>query len=56
MVPKDEMDMDSFNKISCLNKNPFLDLFHLFHDGNTGMMISVEGAAQIKNAEFFSRY
>nr|YP_009431090.1 hypothetical chloroplast RF21 [Aphyllanthes monspeliensis]YP_009431107.1 hypothetical chloroplast RF21 [Aphyllanthes monspeliensis]ASW26525.1 hypothetical chloroplast RF21 [Aphyllanthes monspeliensis]ASW26544.1 hypothetical chloroplast RF21 [Aphyllanthes monspeliensis] len=34
MVPKDEPDMDSSNKISFLNKNPFLDLFHLFHDRN----------------------
>ena len=31
MVSKDELDMDSFNKISFLNKNPFF-LFHLFHD------------------------
>nr|QHE50375.1 hypothetical protein RF2 [Pittosporopsis kerrii]QHE50392.1 hypothetical chloroplast RF2 [Pittosporopsis kerrii] len=36
MVPKDEPDMDSSNKISFLNKNPFLDLFHLFHDRNRG--------------------
>nr|NP_862797.1 Ycf2 [Calycanthus floridus var. glaucus]NP_862818.1 Ycf2 [Calycanthus floridus var. glaucus]YP_010701846.1 Ycf2 [Calycanthus chinensis x Calycanthus floridus]YP_010701863.1 Ycf2 [Calycanthus chinensis x Calycanthus floridus]Q7Y667.1 RecName: Full=Protein Ycf2 [Calycanthus floridus var. glaucus]WCK11651.1 Ycf2 [Calycanthus chinensis x Calycanthus floridus]WCK11668.1 Ycf2 [Calycanthus chinensis x Calycanthus floridus]CAD28764.1 Ycf2 protein [Calycanthus floridus var. glaucus]CAD28786.1 Ycf len=36
MVPKDEPDMDSSNKISFLNKNPFLDLFHLFHDRNKG--------------------
>ena len=36
MVPKDEPDMDSSNKISFLNKNPFLDLFHLFHDRNMG--------------------
>nr|AZM32167.1 hypothetical chloroplast RF21 [Nepenthes mirabilis]AZM32183.1 hypothetical chloroplast RF21 [Nepenthes mirabilis] len=28
MIPKDEPDMDSSNKISFLNKNPFLDLFH----------------------------
>ncbi|KAF5726017.1 putative RF2 protein (chloroplast) [Tripterygium wilfordii] len=35
-VPKDELDMDSSNKISFLNKNPFLDLFHLFHDRNRG--------------------
>ena len=34
MVPKDELDMDSSNKISFLNKNPFFDLFHLFHDRN----------------------
>nr|USG57653.1 hypothetical protein RF2 [Primula ranunculoides]USG57672.1 hypothetical protein RF2 [Primula ranunculoides] len=33
MVPKDEPDMDSSNKISFLNKN---DLFHLFHDWNRG--------------------
>ncbi|OWK25813.1 hypothetical protein AJ87_00925 [Rhizobium yanglingense] len=26
--------MDSSNKISFLNKNPFFDLFHLFHDRN----------------------
>nr|QUB02887.1 hypothetical chloroplast RF21 [Weldenia candida]QUB02904.1 hypothetical chloroplast RF21 [Weldenia candida] len=32
MVPKDEPDMDSLNKIFLLNKNPFFDLFHLFHD------------------------
>src|SRR5881227_1355073 len=33
MVPKDEPDMDSSNKISFLNKNTFFDLFHLlFHD------------------------
>nr|YP_010035965.1 Ycf2 [Impatiens alpicola]YP_010036031.1 Ycf2 [Impatiens alpicola]QQQ89346.1 Ycf2 [Impatiens alpicola]QQQ89348.1 Ycf2 [Impatiens alpicola] len=37
MVPKDELDMDSSNKISSfLNKNPFFDLFHLFHDRNRG--------------------
>nr|YP_010420908.1 hypothetical protein RF2 [Urera robusta]YP_010420925.1 hypothetical protein RF2 [Urera robusta]USG54628.1 hypothetical protein RF2 [Urera robusta]USG54645.1 hypothetical protein RF2 [Urera robusta] len=36
MVPKDELDMDSSNKISFLNKNPFFDLFHLFHDRNRG--------------------
>ena len=35
-VPKDELDMDSSNKISFLNKNPFFDLFHLFHDRNRG--------------------
>nr|YP_009925725.1 hypothetical chloroplast RF21 [Incarvillea compacta]YP_009925738.1 hypothetical chloroplast RF21 [Incarvillea compacta]QNH82817.1 hypothetical chloroplast RF21 [Incarvillea compacta]QNH82830.1 hypothetical chloroplast RF21 [Incarvillea compacta] len=31
-VLKDEPDRD--NKISFLNQNPFLDLFHLFHDRN----------------------
>nr|YP_010723413.1 Ycf2 protein [Dierama igneum]YP_010723431.1 Ycf2 protein [Dierama igneum]WDW26783.1 Ycf2 protein [Dierama igneum]WDW26801.1 Ycf2 protein [Dierama igneum] len=36
MVPKDEPDMDSSNKISLLNKNPFFYLFHLFHDRNKG--------------------
>nr|YP_010121312.1 Ycf2 protein [Sisyrinchium angustifolium]YP_010121330.1 Ycf2 protein [Sisyrinchium angustifolium]QRC77926.1 Ycf2 protein [Sisyrinchium angustifolium]QRC77946.1 Ycf2 protein [Sisyrinchium angustifolium]WDW31782.1 Ycf2 protein [Sisyrinchium angustifolium]WDW31800.1 Ycf2 protein [Sisyrinchium angustifolium] len=36
MVPKDEPDMDSSNKISFLNKNPFFYLFHLFHDWNKG--------------------
>lgn len=36
MVPKDEPDIDSSNKISFLNKNPFLGLFHLFHDRNKG--------------------
>nr|USG53036.1 hypothetical protein RF2 [Laportea bulbifera]USG53054.1 hypothetical protein RF2 [Laportea bulbifera] len=36
IVPKDELDMDSSNKISFLNKNPFFDLFHLFHDRNRG--------------------
>nr|YP_009493628.1 hypothetical protein RF2 [Eucommia ulmoides]YP_009493650.1 hypothetical protein RF2 [Eucommia ulmoides]AWN56550.1 hypothetical protein RF2 [Eucommia ulmoides]AWN56572.1 hypothetical protein RF2 [Eucommia ulmoides]AZT79313.1 hypothetical protein RF2 [Eucommia ulmoides]AZT79335.1 hypothetical protein RF2 [Eucommia ulmoides] len=36
MVPKDEPDMDSSQKISLLNKNPFFDLFHLFHDRNRG--------------------
>nr|YP_010729113.1 Ycf2 protein [Trimezia steyermarkii]YP_010729131.1 Ycf2 protein [Trimezia steyermarkii]WEA82092.1 Ycf2 protein [Trimezia steyermarkii]WEA82110.1 Ycf2 protein [Trimezia steyermarkii] len=36
MVPKDAPDMDSSNKISFLNKNPFFDLFHLFHDRNKG--------------------
>nr|YP_010640206.1 hypothetical chloroplast RF21 [Saxifraga lychnitis]YP_010640223.1 hypothetical chloroplast RF21 [Saxifraga lychnitis]WBQ53103.1 hypothetical chloroplast RF21 [Saxifraga lychnitis]WBQ53120.1 hypothetical chloroplast RF21 [Saxifraga lychnitis] len=36
MVPKDEPDMDSSNKILVLNKNPFFDLFHLFHDRNRG--------------------
>nr|YP_010242988.1 Ycf2 [Impatiens walleriana]QTJ26121.1 Ycf2 [Impatiens walleriana] len=36
LVPKDELDMDSSNKISFLNKNPFFDLFHLFHDWNRG--------------------
>nr|AYH52059.1 Ycf2 [Amphilophium buccinatorium] len=33
-VLKDEPDMDK--KISFLNKNPFFDLFHLFHDRNRG--------------------
>ncbi|KAK8959336.1 Protein ycf2 [Platanthera guangdongensis] len=28
--------MDSSNKISFLNKNPFFDFFHLFHDRNKG--------------------
>nr|CAD1825992.1 unnamed protein product [Ananas comosus var. bracteatus] len=32
MVPKDESDMDSSNKISFLNKNPFFDLFHRLLD------------------------
>nr|YP_010028113.1 hypothetical protein RF2 [Arnebia tibetana]YP_010028131.1 hypothetical protein RF2 [Arnebia tibetana]QOS48469.1 hypothetical protein RF2 [Arnebia tibetana]QOS48487.1 hypothetical protein RF2 [Arnebia tibetana] len=36
MVPKDEPDMDSSNKISFLNKNTFFDLFRLFHDRNRG--------------------
>ncbi|KAL8209452.1 hypothetical protein R6Q57_006184, partial [Mikania cordata] len=36
MVPKDEPDMDSSNKISFLNKNSFFDLFHLFHERNRG--------------------
>nr|YP_010887615.1 Ycf2 protein [Chlorocardium rodiei]WJJ67186.1 Ycf2 protein [Chlorocardium rodiei] len=36
MVPKDEPDMDSSNKISFLNENAFFDLFHLFHDRNKG--------------------
>nr|YP_009389718.1 ycf2 protein [Silene wilfordii]YP_009389736.1 ycf2 protein [Silene wilfordii]ANG08147.1 ycf2 protein [Silene wilfordii]ANG08165.1 ycf2 protein [Silene wilfordii] len=36
MVPKDEPDMDSSDKISFLNKNAFFDLFNLFHDRNSG--------------------
>nr|WIW41588.1 hypothetical protein RF2 [Helleborus thibetanus] len=36
IVPKDEPDMDSSNKISFLNQNSFFDLFHLFHDRNRG--------------------
>nr|YP_009891807.1 Ycf2 [Moriera spinosa]YP_009891827.1 Ycf2 [Moriera spinosa]QKK38180.1 Ycf2 [Moriera spinosa]QKK38200.1 Ycf2 [Moriera spinosa] len=36
MVPKDELDMDSSNKISFLNKNPFFYLFHLFHERKRG--------------------
>nr|YP_009450099.1 hypothetical chloroplast RF2 [Burmannia championii]YP_009450106.1 hypothetical chloroplast RF2 [Burmannia championii]ANK36296.1 hypothetical chloroplast RF2 [Burmannia championii]ANK36303.1 hypothetical chloroplast RF2 [Burmannia championii] len=32
MFPKDEPDMGSSNNISFLNKNPFFDLFHLFHN------------------------
>nr|YP_006665824.1 hypothetical chloroplast RF21 [Elodea canadensis]YP_006665841.1 hypothetical chloroplast RF21 [Elodea canadensis]AEY84697.1 hypothetical chloroplast RF21 [Elodea canadensis]AEY84714.1 hypothetical chloroplast RF21 [Elodea canadensis] len=36
MVPKDELDIESSNKISFLNKNPFLGFFHLFHDRNKG--------------------
>nr|YP_009571813.1 hypothetical protein RF2 [Rivina humilis]YP_009571830.1 hypothetical protein RF2 [Rivina humilis]QBC69764.1 hypothetical protein RF2 [Rivina humilis]QBC69765.1 hypothetical protein RF2 [Rivina humilis] len=36
MVPKDEPDMDSSDKISFLNKNEFFYLFHLFHDRNRG--------------------
>ncbi|PHU30263.1 hypothetical protein BC332_02356 [Capsicum chinense] len=36
MVLKNEPDMDSSNKILFLNKNPFFDLFHLFHDRNRG--------------------
>nr|WRW10986.1 Ycf2 protein [Aeginetia sinensis]WRW11012.1 Ycf2 protein [Aeginetia sinensis] len=35
-VMKDEPNMDSSNKISFLNKNSFFDLFHLFHDWNSG--------------------
>ncbi|RYQ88548.1 hypothetical protein Ahy_B09g095670 [Arachis hypogaea] len=34
MVPKDELN--SSNKISFLNKNPFFGLFHLFHERNRG--------------------
>nr|YP_009568204.1 hypothetical protein RF2 [Sesuvium portulacastrum]YP_009568221.1 hypothetical protein RF2 [Sesuvium portulacastrum]QBE85991.1 hypothetical protein RF2 [Sesuvium portulacastrum]QBE85992.1 hypothetical protein RF2 [Sesuvium portulacastrum]UJJ81973.1 Ycf2 [Sesuvium portulacastrum]UJJ81990.1 Ycf2 [Sesuvium portulacastrum] len=36
MVPKDEPDMDSSDKISFLNKNAFFYLFHLFYDRNRG--------------------
>ncbi|KAI3853935.1 hypothetical protein MKX03_024161, partial [Papaver bracteatum] len=36
MVPKDKPDMESSNKISFLNQNPFFSLFHLFHDRNGG--------------------
>nr|YP_010407191.1 hypothetical chloroplast RF21 [Goodyera striata]YP_010407208.1 hypothetical chloroplast RF21 [Goodyera striata]URF19995.1 hypothetical chloroplast RF21 [Goodyera striata]URF20012.1 hypothetical chloroplast RF21 [Goodyera striata] len=36
LVPKDEPDMDSSNKISFLNKKTFFDFFHLFHDRNKG--------------------
>nr|YP_011020530.1 Ycf2 [Knoxia roxburghii]YP_011020557.1 Ycf2 [Knoxia roxburghii]WQH62952.1 Ycf2 [Knoxia roxburghii]WQH62977.1 Ycf2 [Knoxia roxburghii] len=36
MVPKDEPNMGSSNKISFLNKNSFFDLFHLFHARNRG--------------------
>nr|YP_009407419.1 putative ATPase linked to protein import [Dionaea muscipula]ASA46399.1 putative ATPase linked to protein import [Dionaea muscipula]QBC71719.1 hypothetical protein RF2 [Dionaea muscipula] len=36
MGPKGEPDMGSSDKISFLNKNPFFDLFHLFHDRNRG--------------------
>ena len=36
MVPKDEPDMDSSDKISFLNKNSFFYLFHLFHNRNRG--------------------
>nr|YP_009407300.1 putative ATPase linked to protein import [Drosera regia]YP_009407308.1 putative ATPase linked to protein import [Drosera regia]ASA46220.1 putative ATPase linked to protein import [Drosera regia]ASA46250.1 putative ATPase linked to protein import [Drosera regia] len=36
MGPKGEPDMGSSNKISFLNKNPFFDLFHLFHDRKRG--------------------
>ncbi|KAI5682994.1 hypothetical protein M9H77_04222 [Catharanthus roseus] len=36
MVPKDEPDIGSSNKISFLNKNPFFDLFHLLQDRNQG--------------------
>ncbi|KAF4402765.1 hypothetical protein G4B88_010217 [Cannabis sativa] len=36
MVAKDELDMDSSNKISFLNKNPFFDLVHLFHERTRG--------------------
>nr|BDR61695.1 hypothetical protein RF2 [Erycibe henryi] len=34
MVPKNDPDMDSSNKISFFNKNIFFDLFHRFHDWN----------------------
>jgi len=39
MVSKDELDMDSSNKISFRNKNPsfFFYLFHLFRDQNMGI-------------------
>jgi hypothetical protein len=36
MVPKDEMDMDSSNNISILNKNPYFYLFNLLHERNRG--------------------
>ncbi|KAL6496623.1 Protein Ycf2 [Orobanche hederae] len=35
-VLKDEPDMDSYYKISVLNKNTFIYLFYLFHDWNRG--------------------
>lgn len=34
MVLKDELDMDSFNKILFLKKNLFIYLFYLFYDWN----------------------
>ena len=40
MVLKDESDMDISNKILLLNKNPFFDLFHLFHDWNRGIQVT----------------
>nr|UKO32389.1 hypothetical chloroplast RF21 [Ipomoea aquatica]UKO32409.1 hypothetical chloroplast RF21 [Ipomoea aquatica]BDR61945.1 hypothetical protein RF2 [Ipomoea aquatica]BDR61965.1 hypothetical protein RF2 [Ipomoea aquatica]BDR62029.1 hypothetical protein RF2 [Ipomoea aquatica] len=36
MVPKDDPDLDSSNKISFFNKNPFFDFFHRFHERNRG--------------------
>ena len=36
MVLKDELDMDSFNKILFLNKNSFFDLFYLFYEWKRG--------------------
>nr|GMC53426.1 hypothetical chloroplast RF21 [Ipomoea batatas] len=36
MVLKDDPDLDSSNKISFFNKNPFFDFFHRFHERNRG--------------------
>nr|YP_011017271.1 Ycf2 [Calystegia hederacea]YP_011017288.1 Ycf2 [Calystegia hederacea]WQF68934.1 Ycf2 [Calystegia hederacea]WQF68951.1 Ycf2 [Calystegia hederacea] len=36
MVPKDDPDLDSSNKISFFHKNPFFDFFHRFHERNRG--------------------
>ena len=36
IVLKDKPDINISNKISFLNKNSFLDLFHLFNDRNKG--------------------
>lgn len=34
MVPKNELNMNIFNKLSFLNKNLFFNLFYLFYDQN----------------------
>lgn len=38
---KNEVDIDSSNKISFLNKNLFFDLFHLFHNWKGATPISL---------------
>ena len=40
MVPKDELDMDSSNKISFLNKNPFLIYFIYSMNGRGGIHVT----------------
>lgn len=36
MVLKDDLDLDSFNKILFFNKNLFFDFFYWFYEWNRG--------------------
>ncbi|KAK9982611.1 hypothetical protein SO802_035488 [Lithocarpus litseifolius] len=56
MVPKDELDMDSSNKISFLNKNPFFDLFRDRNRGDTRYTTILNQKRDFKKWRIYSLY